>query len=223
MKKIHRYSREGGELQDRRIIDALRRKPGSKRDIAALLGVTPGGAYLRLLKLHKEKRIRVVDHVPNVSGGALSIYGAGGGPDKEYVPKRAIKPCQNDRVQELIDAILKLLEKAHTVAQLAAKLHKSESVIRTRLRMLRTPENRRVRICNWIQHGERNGWCPVYSKSRFPDAPRPKRLTDKEYHDKARADPEKRERERRRQRERDQLRRLQKKPAAWHSVLMVKS
>lgn len=207
----HKNSREHGLLQERRIIDALRRNPMNEFQIAEMLGITRNATTIYITRMRKQKRVRVADWIKNATGRPLPVFGVGPQPDKVYVPMKVIKPKQPDRIEAMRKSILDALESPHTSAELAVKLIRSHSVIRTYIRDLRA-ENL-VRISAWKQTGERNGWAPVYRLGSAKDKARPRALTPSEHHAKVRSDPEKKRREAELRRRRDYIKKFRNKPA----------
>lgn len=212
-------TREYGLLQERRIIDFLRRKPMTEFDLAHLMGLTRGAVTLYVTRMRGQKRIRIAGHVKMEGRRPIPLLGVGGAPDVEYVPQRMRKPPQPDRANAMRKSILALLAERYTAAELAVELHKSHSVIRRYIRELKGEGL--VRISSWQQTGSRNGWAPVYKLGSRKDTPRPPALTSKQYHERSRADEEKREREKMLRRERDRRWRKRAAPAHPFSALGI--
>lgn len=213
-----RNSRAFGELQERRIIDALRRQPMNEFDLAKLLGITRNATTIYMTRMRKQKRIRVCAWIKNKVGRPLPIFGAGCEPDVEYVPVRyRNKVKQPDRVETMRAAVLELLKARHTAAELGEKLHRSQSVMRSYVRGLR--KEKLAHIAAWQQTGERNGWAPVYKAGNAPDVPQPPRETIQERHERERASAEFRQRENERRRERYRLKALCSKPQGIFAAL----
>lgn len=213
-------TREHGLAQERRIVDALRRAPQTEFQLAEMLGITRNATTIYMSRMRKQKRIRIVDYIKSTSGRPLPIFGVGSAPDLEYVPLRPRnKAKQPDRVEAMRKAILLLLRAPHTAAEMAEKLHRSQSVINTYVRDLR--EEKQVRISGWKQTGSRNGWAPVYRLGKAKDRPRPPPETAKERHLRERQDPERYERELAQRRRRHKIRTLRAKPQGVFAALGV--
>lgn len=204
-------TKEWGEYQKRRIIDALRRQPMTEWQLAEQFGVVRNTITMHMTELRRQNRVHRSSYIKSVSGRPLPVYSAGNQPDAVYVPKKVRKPKQPDRVETMKAAILALLVRNHTAIELGEKLNRSASVIRFYIREMRTA--RLVRIADWKQSGARNGWAPVYRVGKAADKPRPARLTCVEYHARRRADPEKRELEQKQRKLRDNIKKLRRKPA----------
>jgi predicted ArsR family transcriptional regulator len=211
MQTPHKNSKEHSRQQEFRIIDALRRKPMTDIEIAALLGVVRNAATVYISRMRKEKRIRVDSWIRSTSGRPRPVFGVGSHPDEPYTVVKVRKPKQADRVLVMREAVLKLLETKHTAADLAEKVHRSQSIIRGYIRDLR--DEKLVRIADWKQTGARNGWAPVYKLGKSKDKPHPPAETPSERHHRIRADPEKKERELELRRHRESLQRKRGKPA----------
>lgn len=193
MKIPPKNSKEHSRQNEFRIIDSLRRQPMTGPEIAEMLGVVRNAATVYISRMRKEKRIRVAGWVKNHSGRPNPIFGVGSLADEPYIPVKVRKPKQENRVLVMRTAVLDLLKKNHTAAELAQKVYRSQSVIRGYVRDLRN--EKLVRIVGWQHAGSRNGWAPVYRVGRGPDVPQPPAETSSERHHRIRAIPEKKERE----------------------------
>lgn len=219
MKTPAKNSKEHSWQNEFKIIDALRRKPMTGPEIAAMMGFVRNSATIYITRMRGQKRIRVAGWIKNHSGRPQPIFGVGSHADEVYVPTKPRKPKQADRVLAMRQAVLDFLEKPHTAAELAVKVHRSQSIVRGYVRDLRN--EKLVRISDWKQTGERNGWAPVYRIGKKKDKPQPPAETNSERHQRIRADPERkaRELELRRVRDRNQRRRESGKPASLFAAL----
>lgn len=214
-----RFRKAYGEFNERRIIDALRREPMTIFQIADMLGITRGGATFYMTRLRKQKRARVVSHIKNVTGMPLPVFGIGGEPDAVYIANKPRKQNLGDRKAKTIGAMLALLDKPRTAADLGERLGKSASIMRQYLRELR--DEKRVRIADWKRTGSRNAWAPAYKVGNAKDKPMPERESYADYNRRRRADPDYRERESKQRQHRDMVKSLRKKPATWTTALGV--
>lgn len=210
-------TKEFGDWQKRRIIDALRREPMTEWQLADLLGVVRNTVTMHMTQLRKEGRVYRASYIRSVTGRPLPVYGAGKHPDAIYTPKKVVKPKQPCRVTAVKTAMLILLQKPHTTVQLSAKLNRSASVIRFYILQLR--REKQIRIAQWKQTGDRNGWAPCYKIGFTEDRPRPPKMTSSEYHARQRANPENRERDNRQRQIRYNISKLRAKPATIFSAL----
>lgn len=213
-------SREYGLLQERRIIDALRRQPMTEYEMADMFKVVRNTITVYMTRMRRENRVHVARYIKNPTGRPRPVFAAGAGVDAEYVVVRyRSKVKQPDRIAATRERLLQLLETPHTVEQLTTILHLSASVVRARVRDLRL--EKKVRISGWRHAGSRNGWAPAYKVGSEADKKRPKPLTAAQYSARKRKDDERREHEQNLRRVRDQMRKLRDKPAGWAATLGV--
>lgn len=206
-------------VQERRIIDALRRNRMIEVEISAMLGITRNATTMYITRMRKQKRIRVAGWVPNPKGRPAPIFALGGDPDAVHVPQKVRKPRQPDRKETNKARVLALLEKPYATSDIGPLVHLSASAVRVYLRELR--QEKKIRISGWKHYGARNGLAPIYRQGDRKDAAKPARRTHSEQHRIARQDPDRLARERLMRQQRDKLKKLKSAPASWASALGV--
>lgn len=218
-----RNSREHGLLQERRIIDALRREPLDDGTLAKRFGVTRSNIAIYIKRMRDQKRIRVVGFMrpPEARQNCRPrpLFGLGSAPDVEYVPTRVNKPRQPDRGTTRRTLILAVLAESHTLAELCEKVNLSASPAREYVRQLR--EEKLVRICGWTQTGARNGWAPRYRIGSARDRAQPKAMTVEQINQRRRENTEQREVEKLRRQQREQLAKITRRPNGIFGALGV--
>lgn len=183
-------SRARGEENARLVIDTLRRKPMTVRQLAEALGKSESGIALHLRNLRDNpRRVHISSYylAPGTQGQPAPVWSVGNRPHAEYV--RINIPGRKITSTERREQILALLaEKPRTMAQLAEAVHIVREAVGRHMRQLRDPTNKQVYIVRWkhpskvAEPGTGGDWAPVYAAGNKPDKKKPKRETSIERH-----------------------------------------
>lgn len=217
MNEPKRNTREYGLLQERKIIDALRRKPMNRNEISEFLGISLHGTDVYMHRLRESNRIRVIDYERRFGIRPRAIYTAGSGKSLEYVTSRVRKPTKEDRVQKNRETILEILATPQTAAEICEHIFVTHSRARKYIKNLR--DEKLIHVSGWRQTGSRGGWAPLYKAGAKKDKARPRALTPAEHHAKARSNPAKRERQQEMRRMRDQVKKMKAKKTSPFALL----
>lgn len=214
-------NRERGYRQERRISAQLEIAPMTARELSEKLHLSIDAIqiYMRRMRGSSPKRVYVCGHRP---GGAhvkpAPIYALGNLPDVEMTKQPHQPKAKVDLAAIMRDAVLKKLAVPLTAKQLAAEMRISVSWARRQISMLRTPENRQLRIKTWISAPGKGDPAPAYIVGKGKDAPKPK-FTRKDHYLRKLADPEWRARHEARQAANHVQRSCRKKPVTIFTVL----
>lgn len=220
-------SRARGEANARLVIDTLRRKPMTVRQLAEALGKSESGIALHLRKLRDNpRRVHISGHylAPGAQGQPAPIWSVGNRPHAEYV--RINIPGRKTTSEERRAQILALLaERPRTAAQLAEVLHIVRECVLRHMQPLRTAENRQVYISRW-QHpskiakpGTGGDWAPVYAAGNKKDKVKPKRETSIERHQRLSLDEAYKASRRKKRREHHQIEKTRARPQGIFAAL----